>query len=139
MEKEKFDPNETSKDIIIAEAFKKELEAMRARKPDRKDSKYTILESFLEKLKNQSFKEVFLNLKRFEKHAIITRLEGQSSHMGGQIPFSFVKELYLTTYGFIIDEDGDQRVNDDVKRELERELQDMNRKMGIYEEKRDQK
>ena len=108
---------------VLWEALKLELEEMKTRGPEREDPKFRVLEEFVSKKQNQPFERAFEELgKDTYKHAIITRLENQAKHMGGRVPYSFIRGLEQALYG--IDRWG--HINFQRKMELERQLQSEN-------------
>lgn len=113
--------NQNIKDSLILE-----LNNMEQRSPDRTDIKYLILKKFIKLLETKKFNEAFSKLNEIEQHAIITRLQNQTSHMGGLISYDFVKKLEQTVYGVIVDDDNEKRINSSKQVDLEKRLQEEN-------------
>ena len=112
-------------DKIIKHSLAVQLDKMRERSPGRSDIKFKVLEQFVSNLEKQSFKEAFENLSEPHKHAIITRLKNEAKHMGGSVPYDFIKILEQKLYGVISDEDG-EIIDFNKKVELEKQLQSEN-------------
>jgi len=123
----KISTKESEKDFDkkIREALELELQKMQERNPERNDAKFTILKQFLCDLENQSFKDAFGQLRKQEKHTIITRLENQAEHMGGEIPYDFIYNLEREVYGVVRDQEGEM-INLEKKAQLEKLLQGEN-------------
>ena len=113
-------------DRVIKNSLKLELDKMRNRNPERNDVKYRILQQFVSELGDQSFKVAFDKLSRHYKHAIITRLENQAKHIGGNVPYDFIKTLEKELYGVTKDEEEEEIINFKKKVELEKQLQSEN-------------
>ncbi len=98
---------------------------MREKNPERNDIKFKILEQFVSKMERQPFEKAFKSLNEPHKHAIVTRLENETEHMGGIIPYDFIKKLERKLYGTISDKYG-ETINFNKKVELEKRLQSEN-------------
>ena len=131
------EPREKKENIenILKESLKNQLEKMLQRNPERKDIKFVVLRDFLKALNGKSFKEAFAELPLVYKHAIITRLENEASHLGGRVPYEFIYSLSKEVYGVSDNSDGGEnkeKINYQRKFELERALQEENKTRGIY-------
>ena len=113
-------------DKIIKNSLELELREMKKRNPERNDIKFRVLQQFISELQNQSFKAAFDKLSEPHKHAIITRLENQAEHMGGCVPYNFIKTLERELYGVTQDEKEGKNINFEKKAELEKQLQSEN-------------
>ena len=112
---------EAKKDFeqIVKKSLERELHKMKDRNPERGDIKFKVLRQFLAKLSNQPFEVVYGQLNEVHRHAIITRLENQAKHMGGDIPYDFIKNLEQKLYGLARDKGG---IDFEKKMELEKRL-----------------
>ena len=112
-------------DKIIKDSLELELQKMEDGRPGRSDIKFRILQQFVSELADQTFEAVFDKLDKPHKHAIITRLQNEAEHMGGHIPYNFIKTLEQKLYGVVPDEDGGG-INFERQIELEKQLQSEN-------------
>lgn len=78
---------------------------MENRNPRRNDIKFKVLQQFVSELVDQSFETTFDKLDEHYKYAIITRLENQAVHMGGNVPSNFIRTLEQKLYGVTKDEE----------------------------------
>ncbi|PIR13946.1 hypothetical protein COV49_00390 [Candidatus Falkowbacteria bacterium CG11_big_fil_rev_8_21_14_0_20_39_10] len=121
---EHFNNTEIDINKIIVKSLRLQLEKMQqGKKQGRTDVKFRVLKSFIETLETKSFEEAFTELNESRKHAIITRLENETEHMGGKIPYNFVKKLEQILYGV---DANNKKIDFSKKVELENKLQEEN-------------
>ena len=114
-------------DKIIKESLRLQLQKMQALvRQARTDTKFKVLAAFIEELETESFTEAFAKLSEAQKHAILTRLENETEHTGGKIPYDFVKKLEQSLYGVVVDEDNEERIDFSRKINLEKQVQEEN-------------
>lgn len=105
----------------------------------RRDVKFTVLERLLGELdQNIPFDTVWQKLQPFERHALITRLENcamspdqKARKESAALRTDVVHPLSRELYGVIVNEDGEEEISMERKFTLEKELQDINRNLGL--------
>lgn len=123
LKNEKANSFEQDPENTIKRVLKEQLWKMYDRAPGREDAKYRILEKFVEQLENSSFEEIYPELSRPEQHAIITRLQNESTSFGGPVPIDFIDDLEEKLYG-TTEIDKEHRISFGEKVKLETELQE---------------
>lgn len=111
-------------DILFA--LKSALAGMEERKPNARkegkgDPKYEILYRFIIDAEENGFEKTYSNLQDYEKHAIITRLEGEAYNE--RLSHHFVEKFRRDLYGVLQNEDGGESLNCAKQRELEEAIQ----------------
>ncbi len=109
-------------EAAIKNSLVEQLKKMADRRPGRRDIKFKVLADFVAKLERQPFAKAFGELSPAHKHAIITRLENEAQHLGGQVPYEFIKKLEQGLYGVAV-EDEEEMIDFKKKVELEEQLQ----------------